>query len=198
MISVIAGAALKGIGSIAGNIIASRKARKAEKEQQQMIADAKQSNQDWYDREYNIDSTQRADAQRLLTMTNEAIKSRNKSAAGSAAVGGATEESVAAEKEINAQTLADTASTINAQGEARKEQVEQQYQQRNDALDNEKLTLAQQTAANKQANIANAISGISEAASGIIGNAGTSKEEDEAATSISEKDKDVLEKAKGF
>lgn len=171
MFAAIAGTALKAAGSIFGGISASRAARKAAREQNAIIAERQQDNEDWYNREYNIDSTQRADAQRVLTMTSEAIKNRNRRAEGAAAVGGATEESVAAEKQINAQTLADTASTINAQGQARKDQVEDTYQQRQDAIQTEKQVVSQQLNANKQSNIASAISGISDAAAGILGNA---------------------------
>lgn len=175
----IAGTALKAVGSIVGGIIASRQARKAEREQKAFIQEREADNQDWYDREYNVDSTQRADAQRLLTMTSEAIKNRNKRAEGMAAVGGATEESVAAEKQINAQALANTASSINEQGQARKDQIEDTYQARKDALNSDRQLLAQQTNAQKQSNIASAISGISGAAGGILGNA-TDKPEEEA------------------
>ena len=179
MFAAIAGTALKAVGSIAGVIIASRQARKAQREQEALIKGREADNQEWYDREYNMDSTQRADAQRLLTMTSEAIKNRNQRAEGMAAVGGATEESVAAEKQINSQALADTASAINEQGQARKDQVEETYQARKDALNNEQQLLAQQTNAQKQANIASAISGISGAAAGILGNA-TDKPVEEA------------------
>lgn len=175
----IAGTALKAVGGIVGGIIASRQARKAEREQNALIQERDADNQDWYDREYNVDSTQRADAQRLLTMTSEAIKNRNRRAEGAAAVGGATEESVAAEKQINAQALANTASAINEQGQARKDQIEDTYQARKDALNSDRQLLAQQTNAQKQSNIASAISGISGAAAGILGNA-TDKPEEEA------------------
>lgn len=176
----IAGTALKAVGGIVGGIIASRQARKAEREQNALIQERETDNQDWYDREYNVDSTQRADAQRLLTMTSEAIKNRNKRAEGMAAVGGATEESVAAEKQINSQALANTASAINEQGQARKDQVEETYQARKDALNSDRQLLAQQTNAQKQSNIASAISGISGAAAGILGNAADKPVEEEA------------------
>ena len=86
----------------------------------------KQANQDWYDRRYNEDATQRADAQRILTMTEESIKNRNRQAAGAQAVMGGTEESVAATKAANNQALADATSQIAVNAEARKDQIEQQ------------------------------------------------------------------------
>ena len=101
----------------------------------QMINEQKKENQDWYDRRYNEDSTQRADAQAMLTHTAEMIKQRNQAAAGSAAVMGGTEESAAATKEANAKALADATSQIVAAGEQRKDQIENQYMQRKAALD---------------------------------------------------------------
>ncbi len=51
---------------------------------------------------------------------------------------GGTEESVAAAKEANAKALSDATSRIAIAGEQRKDQVEQQYLAKNDAL-NDKL-----------------------------------------------------------
>ena len=77
-----------GIGaSIFGGISASKAMKKIKKNLQSQM----QENQDWYDRRYNEDATQRADAQRILTMTNENIKQRNQQAAGAQAVMDGTE-----------------------------------------------------------------------------------------------------------
>lgn len=107
----------------------------------------KKANQDWYDRRYNEDATQRADAQRILTMTEESIKNRNRQAAGAQAVMGGTEESVAAAKAANNQALADATSQIAVNADARKDQIEQTYQQKdaqiNDALNNLEINKAQ-------------------------------------------------------
>ena len=123
MIGSIIGAGMQAIGSIAGGIIQNKATQKVEKnlEQQQ------QQNQDWYDRRYNEDATQRADAQRLLTMTENSIRERNKQAAATAAVMGGTEESVAAAKAANNQALVDATSNIAASADARKDNIENQF-----------------------------------------------------------------------
>ena len=128
------GSALGAIGSIFGGISASKAIKKAKQNVESQI----QKNQDWYDRRYNEDATQRADAQRMLTITEENIKNRNRSAAGTQAVMGGTEESTAATKAANNKALADATSQIVANGEQRKDQIEQQYLQR-DAELNEQL-----------------------------------------------------------
>ena len=131
MITGIIGAAAGAAGGIFGGISKNKMLKK----QMQMINEQKKENQDWYDRRYNEDSTQRADAQAMLTHTAEMIKQRNQAAAGSAAVMGSTEESAAAAKEANAKALADATSQIVVAGEQRKDQIENQYMQRKAALD---------------------------------------------------------------
>ena len=97
----IAGGALGAVGSIFGGISASKAMKKVKRN----IEAQKKANEDWYNRRYNEDATQRADAQRILTMTEESIKNRNKQAAATAAVMGGTEESVAAAKAANSEAL---------------------------------------------------------------------------------------------
>ncbi len=114
---------MKAAGAIAGGIMQRRLMRDVEAG----INTRQQENQDWYDRRYNEDATQRADAQRLLTMTEQSILRRNKEAAGAAAVMGGSPEAVAAAKAANNQALSETASRIAAQGAARQDALEGQY-----------------------------------------------------------------------
>ena len=151
------GTALGAVGSVFGGISASMAMKKAKKNVQEQV----QKNQDWYDRRYNEDATQRADAQRILTMTEESIKNRNRQAAGAQAVMGGTEESVAAAKAANNQALADATAQIAANGEQRKDQIEQQYQQRDAELQNQ----LQQIEINRAQAISGAVQGVASAAS---------------------------------
>lgn len=161
MIGSLVGAGLSAVGSIFGGISASKAMKKVKKNLQAQ----KQANQDWYDRRYNEDATQRADAQRILTKTEESIRNRNRQAAGAQAVMGGTEESVAAAKAANNQALADATSQIAVNAEARKDQIEQTYQQRdaqmNDALNNLEINKAQA--------ISSAVKGMTQAGAGIAG-----------------------------
>lgn len=124
------GSAIGAAGSIFGGISASKAMKKAK----QNVEAQRKKNQDWYDRRYNEDATQRADAQRILTQTEESIKQRNKQAAGSAVVMGGTDESVAAAKAANNQALADATSQIAAQADARKDNIEATYLQNDNAF----------------------------------------------------------------
>lgn len=161
MIGSLVGAGLSAAGSIFGGISASKAMKNVKKNLQQQ----KQANQDWYDRRYNEDATQRADAQRILTKTEESIRNRNRQAAGAQAVMGGTEESVAAAKAANNQALADATSQIAVNAEARKDQIEQTYQQRdaqiNDALNNLEIK--------KSEAISSAVQGVTQAGAGIAG-----------------------------
>ena len=130
MIGSIIGGALSAGGAIFGGISASKAMKKAKKN----VEAQRKKNQDWYDRRYNEDATQRADAQRILTQTEESIKQRNRAAAGSAAVMGGTDESVAAAKAANNEALADATSQIAANAETRKDNIEATYLQNDNAL----------------------------------------------------------------
>ena len=161
LIGSIAGGALGAAGSIFGGISASKAMRRVKKNLQAQ----KQANQNWYDRRYNEDATQRADAQRILTQTEESIRNRNRQAAGAQAVMGGTDESTAAAKAANAQALADATSQIAVNVENRKDQIEQTYQQRdsqiNEALNNLEINKAQA--------ISQAVQGVAKAGAGIAG-----------------------------
>lgn len=161
LIGSIAGGALGAAGSIFGGISASKAMRRVKKNLQAQ----KEANQNWYDRRYNEDATQRADAQRILTQTEESIRNRNRQAAGAQAVMGGTDESTAAAKAANAQALADATSQIAVNAENRKDQIEQTYQQRdsqiNEALNNLGINKAQA--------ISQAVQGVAKAGAGIAG-----------------------------
>lgn len=159
MIGVLIGAGLGLASSIAGGI-ANRKARR---KQEQMLALQQRENQAWYDRKYNEDPTKRADTVRLLTQMQEQIKNRNRAAKGRQAVMGGTEDSTTAVKEANNKTLADTTSQIVAANEARKDAIEQQYQQNKRSIQGQQM----QMEAEKSADTSNAVAGVAGTAANI-------------------------------
>ena len=159
MLGALIGAGLGLASSIAGGV-ANRKARR---KQEQMIAQQQKENQAWYDRTYNADPTKRADTVRLLTQMQEQIKNRNKAAKGRQAVMGGTEDSTTAVKEANNKTLADTTSQIVAANDARKDNIEQQYMNRKNQLQNQQMGIE----AEKAADTANAVAGVAGTAATI-------------------------------
>lgn len=162
------------VGSIAGGIASSRARKKAK----QYLEQQRQKNENWYNRRYNEDETQRADAQRLLTMTEEAIKNRNKASAGTQAVTGGTAESVAADKAANAKALSDATAKIAANAASRKDAVDSQYRQTDQSIDNQLAGVEQQ----KATDIANATTGVLQTAGSIansLDSAATAKKQQE-------------------
>lgn len=155
------GAGMKIAGSIFGGISAS----KAMKKVKSNLEAQRKKNQDWYDRRYNEDATQRADAQAILTKTEESIRNRNRQAAGAQAVMGGTEESVAAAKAANNEALASATTNIAVNAEARKDAIESQYMQTDAQIQNQLNDLEQR----KATNVSQAVQGVSSAASGIAG-----------------------------
>lgn len=155
------GAGLGAVGSIFGGIAASKAIKNVKNNLNQQRA----ANKDWYDRRYNEDATQRADAQAIITRTEQAIRDRNRQAAGTQAVMGGTEESTAATKAANNQALADATSTIAVNADRRKDAIEAQYQAKDEALQSQLNDLERQ----KAGNVAQAIQGVAQAGSNIAG-----------------------------
>jgi hypothetical protein len=189
MLGSLIGAGLGVASSIFGGI----SARKARRKQERMLAQQEKENQAWYDRKYNEDPTKRADTVRLLTQLQEQIKNRNKSARGRQAVMGGTEDSTTAVKEANNKTLADTTSQIVAANESRKDAIEGQYQARKDAIQNKRMGLEAEKAADT-ANVAAGVAGTAaNIAATIDGGLGKSKVDRPSVSSPTQADMDKLD-----
>lgn len=150
---------------IGGSIFGGLSASKAMKNVKKNLENQQREIRDLYDRRYNEDATQRADAQRVLAMTEQSIRERNRQAAGTAAVMGGSDESVAATKAANAQAMADAASQIAVAGEQRKDQVESEFMTRKENINKQLNDLELKKA---QA-IGQAVQGVGNAAAGIAG-----------------------------
>ena len=149
-----------GIGA-AGAVFGGISASKAIKKQKRNIEDQRKKNQDWYDQRYNEDATQRADAQRVLSQTQEMMKRQTDAAAGSAAVGGGTDESVAQAKAQANDTLGNVMSNINSAADARKDEIERTYQDNDNAYMEQLNNLEQK----KADNITKSVQGVTNTAS---------------------------------
>lgn len=162
--------ALTGAGmQIAGSIIGGAAASKAMKNVKKNLAEQRVTNQNWYDRKYNEDMTQRADAQRIINMTQEAVRQRNAQSAGTAAVMGGTEESAAVSRAANNEMMANMMSQMAADAASRKDAVEQQYMSKDTALQNSINDMEVQRG---QA-VAAAARGVGEAGKSLAGNMGS-------------------------
>lgn len=189
MLGTLIGAGL----GVASKIFGGISAAKARRKQERMLAQQEQENQAWYDRKYNEDPTKRADTVRLLTQMQEQIKNRNKAAKGRQAVMGGTEDSTTAVKEANNKTLADTTSQIVAANEARKDDIESQYQARKDAIQNKRMGLEAEKAAGTASVAAGVAGTAANIAATIDGGLGNSKVARPSVSSPTQADMDKLD-----
>ena len=72
----IIGSVVGGLAGIGGAIGAGIAGRKAYKKNMGILNDMRQDSQNWYDREYNSDFTQRADAQAALNNARRILDER--------------------------------------------------------------------------------------------------------------------------
>jgi len=112
---------------ISGNKAANDR-QKAEALQQKQLAD----NESWYNNEYYTDYTKRADSQNLLKRLKETTDSNNKKTEMTAAITGATDESVQADRNANNKVVSDTYGNLAAMGAQHKDNVQQTYMARKD------------------------------------------------------------------
>ena len=142
------GAGLGIAGSVGSAIFGGSKASKAANQANKLIEQQQKDNQAWFDRRYNEDYSQTAEAQNLMNFARQEAEKQFRRAEGAAAVTGATDESVARAKQSANEMLSQTASNIAAQGTARKDAVEQQYLNTKSSLTEQQVANLQQKAQN--------------------------------------------------
>ena len=164
------GAGISAASSIGNAIFGSISANKQKREQLRAIRKQQRENKDWYNRRYNEDATQRADVQRMLSRTNEAIKARNRAAAGKKAVVGGTDASLASTQQANAEAVGDALSQVSADAEARKDNIEAQYRERKADLDAQEAAVKARAQEAKRTATAQAVTSAANAGASILAN----------------------------
>lgn len=144
MIGAIIGAG----ASVASSLIGGAQAKKAAANANKELADQRKKNEEWYNRRFNEDYTQSADAQAAMTRARELAREQMAAARGASAVMGGTEASIAAAQGAANDMLADTMSGIAQNATARKDAVESQYLQTEAALSDAQRQVYNQQAAN--------------------------------------------------
>lgn len=161
MVASIIGGVLAVGGAVAGGIASSNAAKRAANITRQQQA----KNRAWYEYNMNTPYTQRADALASIQKAREIFMERNKNAAATAAVSGASDEAAARQKEDANKVIAETMSNIAAQGAARKDAVEEAYMNRDAQLAEQQ----RQTEIAKANAIAGAASQVSKAGASLAG-----------------------------
>lgn len=160
------GGIIGGVGSAVAGIVGGNATRKAANRNAKLLAEAENDAKDWYNKEYNANFLDRSEARAAIAKTREILNERYKAAEGSAAVTGATDESIARQKAAANQTLADVTSNIAERADAYKDAVRANYEAQQDAFLQQKLGVNNQKAqATAQAaqGVANAAKGFGEA-----------------------------------
>lgn len=160
------GGIIGGIGSAVAGIVGSNAAKKAAKRNQKLLNEQEESAKEWYDKEYNSNFIDRADARAAIAKTRDILADRYKAAEGAAAVTGATEESLARQKAAANETVAEVTSNIAQQADAYKQSVRENYEGQMDAVRQQTMGVNNQKA---NATI-HAAQGMAKAAEGL-GNA---------------------------
>lgn len=176
------GAIIGAVASIGGGIASSIGANKARKIQEEELKKREERQAATYARRINQDYTQRADAQRMLKITRDALKQRAEAAAGRQAVMGLTDSGLAAEREMAGNVMADTASQIAAAGEAQKDAIEQQYEQQQAENSKERTNIAAGKAAATGQAVGQMVQGVGQVAGALTGEFGKQPKTSKAAT----------------
>ena len=154
LVSSIIGAA----GALGSAIYGAIKSSKANNEARKLIAQQKDENRQWYNTKMNQDYTQRADVQRAIEKQRELLDENMKRASAQKVVGGGSDEAAALAKDSANKSVADATADIAAEGAKYKDQVEQQYRAKEDALTQQEIQSQQQQAAQTAAAAGQAVS----------------------------------------
>ena len=159
----ILGGIISGVGSAVAGIVGGNATRKAANRNQRLIQEAENESKAWYDKQYNANFLDRADARAAINQTREILNDRYKQAEASAAVTGATEESIARQKRDANEALAEVTSNIAERADAYKDAVRANYEAQQDAIMQQKIGINNQ----KAAATAQAAGGFAKAAQGM-------------------------------
>lgn len=142
------------------------KAGKDRKEADALQSKRELDNENLFNKEYYTDYTQRQDSQNILKRLKETTDTNNKRVEMTAAITGATAESVQAGRNANNKVVSDTYGNLAAMGARYKDNVMQNYMNRKDGLGRERYNTLTQRA---QSNETGMYNGISQIGAGITG-----------------------------
>lgn len=140
---IAAGSAIAGL---AGSLFGSSKAARERKKMNRYLDQQEADNKAWYNANALGDYTQRSDVQALMGQLRNSLVKKNKAAANTAVVTGATTEQQAVEKEQSNKVLADAWSQMGAMGQQWKDKVTDRYLARKQELAGQRMGVAQSAA----------------------------------------------------
>ena len=151
-IAAVAEGATGAIAALGGAIYGGIKSGKLNRQAEAVLQKQKTDNQRWYDVKMASDYTQRADVQAAIKKQRELLQEQYDRARATNVVAGGTDESLALQKQAANQSLSQTASDVAARAADYKDNVDRQYRDRKESLeDQERINLQQRAAATAQA-----------------------------------------------
>ena len=112
-----------------------------------LIQQQRDDNKAWYDTKMRQDYTMRTDVQAAINKQRDLLNEQYKRARATNVVAGGTDESLALQQKVAAQSLTDTMSDVASNAAAHKDSVEQQYRAQDNALNQQQAQSYQQQAA---------------------------------------------------
>lgn len=160
MVGAIIGAAAQVGSSIYGAI----KSSQANKRAEDLLRNQRDENRKWYETRMAEDYTRRADVQNILRKQRELFQDQYKRARATNVVAGGTDESLALQQAGANETMGETMADVAANAADYKDAVEQQFREKDAALDQQEVAIQQ----NKAQQIANAAGQMGSAVSGLV------------------------------
>ena len=175
--------AIAAFGSIGSAIYGGIKASQANNEARNMLGNFRQDRRRWYQAEGARDYTSRADVQSLLTKQRDLLTEQYRRSRATNIVAGGTDASLALQRDAANRTIANTTSSVAAQGARYKDAIAAEGRNVDSNLFAQQVA-AQQAKANA---IANAAGQASKAFSGIAAGDNNTWSDDLAAFGLGKK-----------
>ena len=138
---------LGGVAALGSTITGAVKSVGASNSQRRVIDRMEAENDAWYNKEYYQDYMNRSDAQAAMKRVRDFMQRRGRQADASAAITGATPESIVAARAADNQVISDTAAGIQANADAYRDGVRRTYLNQKQAIIPARMGLHQAEAA---------------------------------------------------
>lgn len=156
----LGGSGMKLAGNIWGNIASASAARKARRQVNEQLDKQQDRATREFESQYYADPRQLASNQVMLTEMQKYLQEQRQARAAANAVTGGTEETLAAQKAIDNQTVASTMANLASQNETRRAKLRDQYNSDLSNIDNARIANIKDYNAQKQQAIASTVSSI--------------------------------------
>lgn len=163
-----AGYGIKATGSIVGNILSSSAARKTRRQINQQLDNQENRATSEFESQYYADPSQLAGNQLALTKMQDYLRDQRKARAAANAVAGGTEESVAAAKAVDNQSVGNLAANMASSTEARRNALRDQYNNVMTGISNARIAQIQNEGNQRQQNIGNWMNTVNQFGNSMI------------------------------